>query len=153
MPLTQRQEIVQVRRAEVFPPRDVMDPAVLEPHLTAGEPTGPVHRPQSPTLLGCGETTGPPQVQRDPVIVHDDRGDGGVTPQAADGLDREWLAVTGLTHRVLMGTLTHRAGIGEQRQIRDAVPGGAGPGDQPDQRVSLQVIELDVVALRCSTRS
>ena len=104
MPLTQRQEIVEVRGAEVFPPRDVMDPAVLEPHLTAGEPTGPVHRPQRPTLLGGGETTGRAQVQRHPVVVEGDGGDGGVTTQAADGLDREWLAVTGLTHRVLMGT-------------------------------------------------
>ncbi len=51
-----------------------------------------------------------------------------------------------------MGSLTQRAGIGEQREIGGAVPGGAGPGDQPDQRVGLQVIELDVVALGCSTR-
>ena len=51
-----------------------------------------------------------------------------------------------------MGSVTHRAGIGEQGQVGDPVPGGAGPGDQPDQGVGLEMIEVDVVALGCSTR-
>ena len=29
---------------------------------------------------------------------------------------------------------------------------GAGPGDQPDQRIGLEMIELDVLTLGCSTR-
>ena len=80
-------QIVEVRGAEVFPPGDVMDAAVLEPDLTAGEPTGPVHRPQRPALFGGGETPGPTQVQRDAVLVEGDGGDGGVAAQPADGLD------------------------------------------------------------------
>ena len=68
VPLAQGQEIVEVGGAEVFPPGDVMDPAVLETDLAAGEPTGPVHRPQRAALLGGGEPPGPAQVQRDPVV-------------------------------------------------------------------------------------
>ena len=31
------------------------------------------------------------------------------------------------------------------------MPGGAGPGDQPDQGIGLEVVEVDVVALGCDT--
>ena len=71
-------------------------------------------------------------------MVDGDRGDGGVAAQAADGLDGEWLAVTGLTHRVLMGAVTHRAGIGEQRQIGGAVPVVRAPVINPTRASALR---------------
>jgi hypothetical protein len=45
MELTDRHEIVEICRPEVFPERDVMDPAMLEPDRAAGHTASPVHRP------------------------------------------------------------------------------------------------------------
>ena len=39
-----RDEVVEIGGAEVFPERDVMDPAVLEPDRAVRQPTGPVDR-------------------------------------------------------------------------------------------------------------
>ena len=53
-----------------------------------------------------------------------------------------------VSHTVcVVSSLVQGAGVGEQGQVGDPAPGGAGPGDQPDQGVRFQMVELDVLTL------
>ena len=135
---TDRQQIVQVRGAEVFPPGDVVDAAVLEPHLTAREPTGPVHHAQGAALVGGGEAAGSSHVEGDTVVVEGDGGDGGVAAVAAHRLHRERVSVCGFAHRVVVAAVTQGVGIDEEEMSGTRRPVVRAPVINPTKASALK---------------
>ena len=111
VPLAHRQQIVEVRGAEVFPPRDVMDPAVLEPDLTSREP----HRPgTSPATPGAARRVASRRVR--PMFNGTPSSSRVIGVMVASQPSRRTVSTgsgwpSPVSHTVLlMGTVTHRAG-------------------------------------------
>jgi len=81
----QRNEVVQVGGAAVFPWPDVMYLAMLKLAVAAAEGAGGVHGAQGPALGTVGDTDLAPGVEYDAVDADGVRHDGGF---AADATDR-----------------------------------------------------------------
>ena len=86
--LADRHEVVEIGRPEVFPERDVMDPAVFEPDGAARHATGPVHRPQRPPLGPGRQSALAADSEHLVIAAQPDGHDRAVATQPADHLDR-----------------------------------------------------------------
>lgn len=91
VPRAERNLVVEVGVAAVFPVVDVVDLTSVKWNIAVRNRTRGVHRFERSPLMDCGQPFRSPDVERDSMSAENHRNDLGVAGEAADGFDRNFL--------------------------------------------------------------